>query len=49
MFITEGQQKVVEEQPKLLILFSPDNLLDIFNQIEENNIGEIQNRHDTEA
>lgn len=50
MFLTEGNHKVPEpEQYGITIPFSPENLLDIFNQIEENNLGEIQNRHDTEA
>lgn len=51
MFLTEGNHKVPEPEPEtgITIPFCPENLLDIFNQIQENNLGEIQNRHDTEA
>ena len=37
-----------EERENLTIRYQPENMLEIFNNAEENNIREIQNLHDKE-
>jgi hypothetical protein len=47
MFLTENAMEP-EERENLTIRYQPENLLEIFNNAEENNIREIQNLHDKE-
>lgn len=47
MFLTENSM-LPEEIENLTIRYQPENLLEIFNNAEENNIREIQNLHDKE-